>query len=75
MRASVLAGMTMSLDGFVADSDGSAGRLHPDLAALRGTPSVNIDRTRVQLERIAVQEVGQRISLRFRVDKGGHDTP
>jgi hypothetical protein len=37
--ARVIAGMTSSLDGFVADQDGSAGRLAPDLAALRGTPT------------------------------------
>jgi dihydrofolate reductase len=35
--ATVIAGMTTSLDGFVADASGSAGRLYPDLAALRGT--------------------------------------
>ena len=29
--------MTISLDGFVADQNGSAGRLYPDLAALRHT--------------------------------------
>jgi dihydrofolate reductase len=34
----VIAGMTMSLDGFVEDERGSVGRLYPDLAALRGTP-------------------------------------
>ena len=39
--ARVIAGMTSSLDGFVADQDGSAGRLYPDLAALRGTPYMN----------------------------------
>jgi dihydrofolate reductase len=33
----VIAGMTMSLDGFVADRDGKAGRLYPDLTALQGT--------------------------------------
>ena len=36
--AKVIAGMTMSLDGFVEDADGSAGALYPDLAALRETP-------------------------------------
>ena len=36
-RAKVIAGMTTSLDGFVADRDGSASRLYPDLAALRET--------------------------------------
>ena len=32
--AEVIAGMTMSLDGFVADRDGSAGRLYPDFDEL-----------------------------------------
>ena len=32
--ARVIAGMTISLDGFVADADGSAGALYPDLAEL-----------------------------------------
>jgi dihydrofolate reductase len=35
--AKVIVGMTTSLDGFVADESGSAARLYPDLAALRGT--------------------------------------
>ena len=35
--ATVTAGMTISLDGFVADSDGNASALYPDLADLRGT--------------------------------------
>jgi dihydrofolate reductase len=34
----VIAGMTMSLDGYVADADGSVDRLYPDMAELRGTP-------------------------------------
>jgi len=29
--------VTISLDGFVADQNGNAGRLYPDLAALRHT--------------------------------------
>jgi dihydrofolate reductase len=33
----VIAGMTMSLDGFVEDARGSVALLYPDLAALRGT--------------------------------------
>ena len=33
----VIVGMTISLDGFVADESGSAARLYPDLEALRGT--------------------------------------
>lgn len=35
--ATVTAGMTMSLDGFVSDAEGSAGRLYPDLADWRHT--------------------------------------
>jgi dihydrofolate reductase len=34
----VIAGMTMSLDGFVADADGNVDRLYSDLADLQGTP-------------------------------------
>jgi dihydrofolate reductase len=45
--AKVIVGMTVSLDGFVADKDGGVDRLYPDLAALRGTPYMNamIDET------------------------------
>lgn len=39
--ATVILGMTTSLDGFVADQSGSAGRLYPDLAALRNTAYMN----------------------------------
>jgi dihydrofolate reductase len=35
--AKVIVGMTISLDGFAADQNGNAGRLYPDLAALRDT--------------------------------------
>jgi dihydrofolate reductase len=35
--AKVIVGMTISLDGFVADQHGSAGRLYTDLVALRDT--------------------------------------
>ena len=34
----VIAGMTMSLDGFVADADGNVDHLYADLADLRETP-------------------------------------
>ncbi len=34
----VIAGMTMSLDGFVGDADGNVDRLYADLADLQGTP-------------------------------------
>jgi dihydrofolate reductase len=39
--AKVIVGMTTSVDGFVTDQSGSAARLYPDLAALRGTPYMN----------------------------------
>jgi dihydrofolate reductase len=39
--AKVIAGMTTSLDGFVADPSGGVGRLYPDLAALQGTAHMN----------------------------------
>jgi dihydrofolate reductase len=35
--AKVIVGMTISLDGFVADQHGNAGHLYPDLVALRRT--------------------------------------
>lgn len=41
--ATVVAGMTTSLDGFVDDSGGSASRLYPDLAALQGTAYMSSD--------------------------------
>jgi hypothetical protein len=34
--ATVIAGMTVSVDGFVADPQGSARRLYPDLADSEG---------------------------------------
>jgi hypothetical protein len=37
----VIAGMTTSIDGFVADEGGSIERLYPDLAALQGTAYMN----------------------------------
>jgi dihydrofolate reductase len=39
--AKVVAGMTTSLDGFVADETGSADRLFTDLAPLQGTAYMN----------------------------------
>ena len=36
--AELIAGMTVSLDGFVADAEGSAAALYPDLAELRDQP-------------------------------------
>jgi dihydrofolate reductase len=37
-KGKVIAGMTMSLDGFVADAEGNVDRLYADLADLQGTP-------------------------------------
>lgn len=37
MNGKVILGMTMSLDGFINDPDGSVEALYPDLAALRDT--------------------------------------
>jgi hypothetical protein len=37
-RGRVIAGMTISLDGFVADAEGKVDRLDADLAALRRAP-------------------------------------
>ena len=39
--AYVIAGQTISLDGFVADANGSAEALYPDLAALQGSAYMN----------------------------------
>jgi dihydrofolate reductase len=39
--ATVTAGMTVSLDGFVADREGSAARLYPDLVDLQGTDDMD----------------------------------
>ena len=41
--AKVIAGMTMSLDGFVSDANGSVAQLYPDLAALQGTHYMNAE--------------------------------
>lgn len=39
--AVVIAGMTTSLDGFVADASGDSSRLYVDLAELQGAPYMN----------------------------------
>jgi dihydrofolate reductase len=36
----VIVGMTMSLDGFINDGDGSVGRLYPDMEALAATATL-----------------------------------
>ena len=38
--AKVILGMTMSLDGFINDQNGSVARLYPDLAAVRETEAM-----------------------------------
>jgi dihydrofolate reductase len=39
--ADVIAGQTVSLDGFAADAQGSSAALYPDLADLQGSPYMN----------------------------------
>jgi hypothetical protein len=73
--ATLIEGMTMSLDGFVADAHGSVGRLYPDLDALRVLGAglrllQNVEPEQAQLEKIDVHEIGARTSLRFRIVKG-----
>ena len=55
--AKIILGMTTSLDGFVADEDGSAGRLYPDLAALSGTAYMTISSRRLQAIRDLLDRV------------------
>lgn len=75
----------MSLDGFVADSDGNIGRLYSDFAELQESDSMSdsIEETGAELmgrrtfemgdpdrlEKQPVQEAGQRTGLRFRIVK------
>ena len=60
----VIAGMTMSLDGFVADADGNVNRLYSDLEALQGTPYMND----------AVEETGAVIMGRRTFEMGDPDS-
>jgi dihydrofolate reductase len=62
--ATVIAGMTMSLDGFVADASGNASRLYPDLAALRGTDYMNA----------AIEETGAVLMGRRAFEMGDPDS-
>jgi dihydrofolate reductase len=57
----VIAGMTISLDGYVADRGGDLGPLYPDLDALRGTPYMDamIERTGAVLMGRRTFEVGE----------------
>jgi hypothetical protein len=69
--AKVIAGMTLSLDGFVADPQGSAGPLYPDLADLRDTEYMRglIDETGAVLIGRRTFDDGLRFFLRYRVEK------
>lgn len=62
--ATVIAGMTTSLDGFVADARGSVGRLYSDLADLRGTPYMNA----------AIEETGAVLMGRRTFEMGDPDS-
>jgi dihydrofolate reductase len=62
--ATVIAGMTTSLDGFVADARGSAGALYPDLAALQGSDYTNA----------AVEETGAVLMGRRTFEMGDPDS-
>jgi dihydrofolate reductase len=62
--ATVIAGMTTSLDGFVADAQGSVARLYPDLADLQGTAYMNA----------AVEETGAVLMGRRAFEMGDPDS-
>lgn len=62
--ARVIAGMTMSLDGFVADPTGSSAALYPDLAALQGTDYMNA----------AIEETGAVLMGRGTFEMGDPDS-
>jgi len=62
--ARVIAGMTISVDGFVTDSSGSAGRLYPDLADLQGSQYMNE----------AIAETGAVLMGRTTFDMGDPDS-
>ena len=59
--ATVIVGMTSSLDGFVADQSGGVDRLYPDLAGLRNTAYMNalIDETGAVLMGRGTFEMGE----------------
>lgn len=62
--ARVVAGMTISLDGFVADPSGDAGALYTDLADLRGTAYMNA----------AIEETGAVLMGRRAFEMGDPDS-
>jgi hypothetical protein len=82
--AGAIAGMTVSLGGFVQDAEGSAAALYTDLADLQDFPYMQAmqdgtgaglrlfdGRPPVALEELGVDDVGARTSLRFRVLRSG----
>ena len=54
--ATIILGVTISLDGFAEDEKGSVGALYPDLDTLK-------------LEKVKVMEAGERTHLRYRIVK------
>jgi dihydrofolate reductase len=62
--AKIIVGMTISLDGFVADQNGNAGRLYPDLAALRYTAYM----------KDAIEQTGAVLMGRKRFEMGDPDS-
>src|SRR5688572_14691843 len=64
MTSRLVAGMTVSLDGFVADGSGSAGRLYPELATLRDTARM----------RAIIEETGAVVMGRRTFDMGEPDS-
>lgn len=60
----VIVGMTMSVDGFVADRNGGVGRLYPDLEDLRGTAYMNA----------AIEETGAVLMGRKTFEMGDPDS-
>ena len=62
--AKVIVGMTTSLDAFVADQNGSAARLYPDLASLRNTAYM----------RTAIEETGAVLMGRRTFEMGDPDS-
>ena len=66
--AELIAGMTVSLDGFVADADGSAAALYPDLDALRGAPYMQAmaDEAAIAEHVARARELGHSFVVRLR---------
>jgi hypothetical protein len=68
--ATVVIGMTVSLDGFVDDQTGSVARIDMMPVLLgSGRRLFEDGLERVQLEKLGMQEVGSRTSLTFHIKK------